>query len=291
MAFNWKTFRTRTLTGAIFVAAMLTGLLINRWTFFGLVSIINLGCWWEYLRLVEKTYHTRIDKINKAVLIVAGYALFLLFCFPISAMDFGIYFGSIYLSATWGFYSIITVFLGAFLFQNKKLYADARWNAVFGLVYISLPLGLLVSLKMPYADTIFGTDPDPTRVIPLVLFISLWINDTMAYLAGSLIGKTKLSKISPKKTWEGTIGGIILSAIVMIFIGKSLSIDRTDSICISLVSSIAGTFGDLFESRLKRRARVKDSGKILPGHGGFLDRFDSLLFAVPFVWLYEFFFM
>jgi len=273
------------------VAAMLTGLLINRWTFFGLVSIINLGCWWEYLKLVEKTYHARIDKINKAVLIVAGCALFLLFCFPLSAIDFGMYFGSIYLSATWGSYSLITVFLGAFLFQNKKLYSKARWHALFGLVYFSFPLGLLVSLKMPYSNKISSSDPDPNRIIPLFLFISLWINDTMAYLAGSLIGKTKLSKISPRKTWEGTIGGIILSAIAMTFIGRALSIDRVDSICISLLSSIAGTFGDLFESRLKRRARVKDSGKILPGHGGFLDRFDSLLFAVPFVWLYQYFFM
>ena len=98
-------------------------------------------------------------------------------------------------------------------------------------------------------------------------------------------------KISPKKTWEGTIGGIILSVIVMNFVGDLLTLDSVDSTYIALISSIAGTVGDLLESKLKRMADVKDSGHIMPGHGGFLDRFDSLLVATPFVWLYVYFFI
>jgi phosphatidate cytidylyltransferase len=111
---------------------------------------------------------------------------------------------------------------------------------------------------------------------------------------GSVIGKTPLSKISPKKTWEGTLGGIILSIVVVglvSFYGFKYSLLTYHFIFIAAIAAIAGTFGDLLESKLKRLAGVKDSGAIMPGHGGFLDRFDSLLLATPFVWLYVQLFM
>ena len=118
----------------------------------------------------------------------------------------------------------------------------------------------------------------------------MWINDTMAYIVGSLIGKTPFSPISPKKTWEGTIGGIVLCvtvvAIASYYIPVLRDIRFIHWFMISTIASVAGTFGDLLESKLKRMAVVKDSGSIMPGHGGFLDRFDSLLVAAPFVWLY-----
>jgi phosphatidate cytidylyltransferase len=113
----------------------------------------------------------------------------------------------------------------------------------------------------------------------------------MAYLVGSFIGKTPLSKISPKKTWEGTIGGIVLSVAILSLVGYLSNASWLHYFAISLIASVAGTFGDLYESKLKRMANVKDSGSFMPGHGGFLDRFDSLLFAVPFVWLYAVAFM
>jgi phosphatidate cytidylyltransferase len=128
--------------------------------------------------------------------------------------------------------------------------------------------------------------------MPIVIIASIWINDTMAYIVGSLIGKTPLSKISPKKTWEGTIGGILLCIGLvgfvltgMIFPVNELALD----IFVALIAGLAaifGTLGDLFESKLKRMAGVKDSGHIMPGHGGFLDRFDSLLLATPAVWIF-----
>ena len=163
--------------------------------------------------------------------------------------------------------------------------------SIFGLVYISLPILLLIALRNLYGMEVPAENYDPGKVIPLALIFSLWINDTMAYIVGSLIGKTQMTKISPKKTWEGTIGGIILCVVVMIFIGNLMGLKSFDSICIASISSIAGTFGDLLESKLKRLAGVKDSGHIMPGHGGFLDRFDSLLVATPFVWLYVYLFM
>ena len=163
--------------------------------------------------------------------------------------------------------------------------------SIFGLVYISLPILLLIAFRYLYGMEVPAENYDPGKVIPLALIFSLWINDTMAYIVGSFIGKTQMTKISPKKTWEGTIGGIILCVVVMIFIGDLMGLKRLDSICIASISSIAGTFGDLLESKLKRMAGIKDSGHIMPGHGGFLDRFDSLLVATPFVWLYVYFFM
>jgi phosphatidate cytidylyltransferase len=132
---------------------------------------------------------------------------------------------------------------------------------------------------------------DLGKIIPLALIFSIWINDTMAYIVGSLIGKTQMTKISPKKTWEGTIGGIILCIAVMMFVGHVMGLERIHSISIAFIASVAGTFGDLLESKLKRMAGVKDSGHIMPGHGGFLDRFDSLLVAAPFVCLYVYLFM
>src|SRR5690606_20471011 len=128
----------------------------------------------------------------------------------------------------------------------------------------------------------------PDYLFPLLIICCIWINDTMAYISGSLFGKTPLSPISPKKTREGTFGGILLAVIVstivlyLIFPGVSLIM----WVFLFLIIAIAGTFGDLLESKLKRMAGVKDSGMLMPGHGGFLDRFDSLLLAVPMVWIY-----
>jgi phosphatidate cytidylyltransferase len=133
------------------------------------------------------------------------------------------------------------------------------------------------------ANTFFG---DWSFSIPLLVIVTVWVNDTMAYLVGSFIGKTPLSSISPNKTWEGTIAGVILAVLIVTkVLGIWIPIQEKFIFLISLVAAIMGNFGDLFESKLKRMAGVKDSGSMMPGHGGFLDRFDSILLATPFVWL------
>ena len=161
------------------------------------------------------------------------------------------------------------------------------------LVYIVLPIILLIDMGvnagcyLPGANGCFNTY---SALLPCAIIFSLWINDTMAYLVGSMIGKTPFSKISPKKTWEGTIGGALLCIISMALFGPSIStgnlIHWKDWVCIAAICTFFGTLGDLLESKLKRMAGIKDSGNIMPGHGGFLDRFDSLLLAIPAVWLY-----
>lgn len=167
----------------------------------------------------------------------------------------------------------------------KKI-SPARYRLLSfaGIIYITLPIVLMIFMRM---DPVLENKSFMQRVIPCVIIFSIWINDTMAYIVGSLIGKNPLSSISPKKTWEGTIGGIILSVVVIALIAHKFNdYPLFIWICIPLIAAVAGTFGDLLESKLKRMAGVKDSGQLLPGHGGFLDRFDSLLVAIPFVFTF-----
>jgi len=160
--------------------------------------------------------------------------------------------------------------------------------SALGLLYISLSWGLMIDLRSSWGGSQVDIVDKDRLFFPLLLIGTIWINDTMAYIVGSLIGKTPLSSISPKKTWEGTAGGALLAIITvtLIWIWQFTSQLWWHISIIALIATIAGTFGDLLESKLKRLAGVKDSGAIMPGHGGFLDRFDSLLIATPFVWLY-----
>ena len=164
----------------------------------------------------------------------------------------------------------------------KKIYGSQYLKyCLFGLVYITMPIIMLINMRLEG-----GVFFDLGYVLPCTIIFSIWINDTMAYMVGSLIGKTPFSKISPKKTWEGTIGGAILCVVVIGTAGYLTMNNFKQPSIIAAICAIFGTAGDLLESKLKRMANVKDSGSIMPGHGGFLDRFDSLLVAVPFIWLY-----
>jgi phosphatidate cytidylyltransferase len=173
------------------------------------------------------------------------------------------------------------------LYVRKPHLRNMGYSAL-GLIYISLSLGLLLNLRTYYPGEALDT---VNKLLVIVIVLSLWVNDTMAYLVGSLIGRTPLSRVSPKKTWEGTIGGVLFAVIVMgvagYFLSSGFEMQAVSQwMIVAAIASVAGTYGDLLQSKLKRMAGVKDSGQILPGHGGFLDRFDSLLFATPFVWLY-----
>ena len=161
--------------------------------------------------------------------------------------------------------------------------------------YIILPVLMLIDLGINGAAFVKqfewqSVNKNYSALFPCAIIFSIWINDTMAYIVGSLIGKTPFSKISPKKTWEGTVGGGLLCILVIGLLGYFIPAAQIFSpyywICIAAICAIMGTLGDLLESKLKRMASIKDSGSFMPGHGGFLDRFDSLLIATPFVWIY-----
>ncbi len=162
-----------------------------------------------------------------------------------------------------------------------------------GLIYITMPILMMLELGIEIRIHTVNDNVNEVlyhQLIPCAIVFSIWINDTMAYIVGSLIGKTPFSKISPKKTWEGTIGGAILCVVVIALLGYFIPVAKViavkDWIAIAAICAVFGTAGDLLESKIKRMADVKDSGSFMPGHGGFLDRFDSLLVATPFVWLY-----
>jgi phosphatidate cytidylyltransferase len=205
----------------------------------------------------------------------------------------------------WNFWSFLILFtvihFGCwfeFVKLMKKIYGAKYLSyCLFGLIYITVPLILLILIR----DTNKGY-PDRGQgfldlgfIIPCGIIFSIWINDTAAYLVGSFIGKTPLTKISPKKTVEGTAGGAVLCIAVISLLAKYISfaklLEIKDWAIIAALCAIFGTAGDLLESKIKRMADVKDSGSFMPGHGGFLDRFDSLLIAVPAVWVYVYFFI
>ena len=164
--------------------------------------------------------------------------------------------------------------------------------SVFGLIYITMPILMMIYMGIEWC--LYTADNTNEFIyhdlIPCSIIFSIWINDTMAYIVGSLIGKTPFSKISPKKTWEGTMGGALLCVLVIALLGYFIPVAKVipvkDWIAIAAICAVFGTAGDLLESKIKRMANVKDSGSFMPGHGGFLDRFDSLLVATPFVWMY-----
>jgi phosphatidate cytidylyltransferase len=309
MALNIATFKTRALTALIFVAVMAVGLLWNQWSFLLLFTIIHFGCWWEYIKLVgliDKDYQN-ISPFHKYGIMLLGFGVML--CFTSNAytvLDIRLKDVGMFMAL-----GMMPIIIYAEIILVKPINFKQLAHSLFGLIYISLSCGLMMSLFVN------GVAVEPDRMgefinvnarviniilLPLAIILFIWANDTFAYLVGSFIGKTPFSKISPKKTWEGTIGGAVLcvalggfvvSKIALFFLpdGYKLLMPAIHWYIIALIVAITGTAGDLLESKLKRLAGVKDSGSLMPGHGGFLDRFDSLLVATPFVWLYVYFFI
>ena len=193
------------------------------------------------------------------------------------------------------FLALFTLIMFGCLFEFSKIVKIIHPKKYFlylpiAFFYIIIPIILLLDLGTNGIEA--NTKYSP--LLPCAILFSIWINDTSAYLVGSFIGKTPFSKISPKKTWEGTIGGALLCILIIALLGKFIPIAQKINvihwISIATLCAVFGTIGDLIESKLKRMANIKDSGSFMPGHGGFLDRFDSLLIATPFVWGYIHFF-
>lgn len=292
MALNVATFKTRTLSALIFVVVMLGGLLWNQWSFFALFTVIHFGCWKEFLALMQ-----RIDPGFKKIPRTWWWAFPLLgwggmwWAFRTDDMPWAGYIGD-------GFLGIGALLTITGIALQPKGTGRNIWYALAGLAYISLPWSLMILLhavgeSLLSMTHLFGDTPSLFQRIaypaglPCILIFSIWINDTMAYLVGSFIGRTPFSPISPKKTWEGTAGGALLCVGAMTLLGYYVGIYKPAIwIGVATIAAVAGTAGDLLESKLKRLAGVKDSGSILPGHGGFLDRFDSLLVATPLAYAY-----
>ena len=271
MALNVQTFFTRLGSAVVFSAIMLCGLLFNEWAFIALFLVVTILCLREYAQLVERILQTSFRRNENVNFIVSGACLFLLIAsLPLLKCNNPVAnYLSFYLFYWLGLW--IGVILIFFMFKKNK----QSIYLLTGLGYIPVALGLLVQLRFQ------------SLYLPLILILFIWMNDTMAYLTGSFIGRTPFfPSISPKKTIEGTLGGIVFTLAFAAIWGHFTSwFPFSCWIWFALIAGLAGTAGDLVESKLKRLAGVKDSGALMPGHGGALDRFDSLLLAAPFAFL------
>lgn len=268
-------FILRAITGILFVAAIIAGLTLHVYGYTILFALIAAMTTWEFCTIVNKG---RQLQVNRFITSVAAVYLFL----AMEAFVFGIMGAIVFIP-----YLITIIYL-----MVSELYFDRKNNienwafSFMSQMYVALPFALLTLL--------FGlgitTGLEYEWGYQLCVFIFLWASDTGAYCIGSLIGKNKLfPRISPGKSWEGSIGGTVVaiacSQIIATYYNFASSFNEEQSRIawagLALVIVIFGTWGDLCESLLKRRIGIKDSGNILPGHGGMLDRFDSSLLAIP----------
>lgn len=258
----------RTITGAAYVILIILGVIAGRITFFAVYLIIMLWACYEFYNL---TVYSRFLKVIGVMSGAVIYTFSHLFIFGIRNLGLLTILIPLFLS----------VFI-CFLFANKhnQLLKDITF-IFFSLVYIVLPFSLIHYLAVK------GYNHYHWKIV-LGYMILLWSNDTFAYITGTLAGKHRLfPEISPKKTWEGTFGGVLMTIIASIVISYTTnSLTIVNWILIGVITGITGTLGDLTESKIKRNLDVKNSGTFLPGHGGMLDRVDSMLISLPCVFLY-----
>lgn len=267
----------RAFTALIFVIVMLGGLFGGRYSFVLLFAVITGLCLWEYLGLVLDK-HSRRDHWRKLLGVGLGLVPFIMATvvqlnLVNNPEDF------ILISALLFSPFIFTAFIYELYMGSEHPFTNIAF-IFLGLIYIGVPFALLDLIAFDgeyfYANTVFG------------LLLMSWANDTGAYLVGSQFGKHRLfERISPKKTWEGTIGGVVITLLLAFglhFVFDELRL--VDWLIIGTIVAIFGTLGDLVESMLKRSVHIKDSGTLLPGHGGILDRFDGFIFLLPFVAAY-----
>lgn len=272
-----KNFIVRAITGVLFVAVMVCGFLNPR-AMILLFTIITALTLWEYTGLVNDD--EKNIQVNRFISTVAGVYLFI----AVAAWRTGIV-GNFVVMVPY-ILSIVYLMVSELYTGNKNAINDWAYT-MFGQMYIALPFSLINILAFEMAPDGSGVRFD--TLLPLSIFIFLWANDTGAYCAGSLLGKHKLfPHISPAKSWEGSIGGGILVLIVAAILGyianngnDTHTLNIAQWMGLGLVVVVFGTWGDLVESLFKRTLGVKDSGNILPGHGGMMDRFDSSLMAIP----------
>lgn len=265
-----KELQTRTITGIVFLVAVIGSILLHPIAFFLLFSFFTIIGLKEFYRLQEKDFNPKAD----ILFYLSGVLIYSL----ISMVGLG-------------YIEIKFLFLGLPIFFLQILFElyrkdEPNWRrlgTIFSaFIFVSVPFGLMNTLFFNPQTFTFQSGT------LIGLFAIIWTNDVFAYLTGSKFGKHKLfERHSPKKSWEGSIGGFIFAMIAAYILSIFYPhLNTVEWIIMGAIIAISGTFGDLAESLLKRNANIKDSGTIFPGHGGVLDRFDAVLFASPFVFVY-----
>ncbi len=265
-----KELLIRTVSGLLMGVVLLGCVLVSHWTWAALLLFIIAVGTFEMSRLM---------KMNSIMGIIIGEVLSISF-FALPALV-----ALQVIEPRWLLLEMLLAMM-PFLYALFSVKHEAKPIFTYlyaSLTFLSLPSSLLLFM---YREDLFGTLAGAKLII--MVFCILWVNDIFAYLTGKLLGKHKLfPRISPGKTIEGSIGGLVFTMVsLIIFCHYSSWFPIPHAIGLAIVAVVFGTLGDLSESMLKRQAGVKDSGKLIPGHGGILDRFDSIMFSVPFIFVY-----
>ena len=269
-----KNLVIRAITGAVYVLALVGCTVWGPQSAFIFFALVAAGCVYEFGAIMNKHYEAETNRPLSAI------AAFIL-CSAVWQYQIG-YGDYVKMLALYGFTLLYIIV--------SELYRQAdnpirNWALAFASqIYIALPFSLLpfISIRYDAVENLMQYE----WIYTLAIFIFLWTNDTGAYLVGSLFGRyvpyKLFPRISPKKSWIGSLGGVMLTIIAAAVIEHyAAGLPLWQWIGLALTVCIFGTWGDLVESLIKRQVGIKDSGKILPGHGGFLDRFDSALLAIP----------
>lgn len=282
----------RIFTGIVFLAVMITGIVYSNLSLAIVFGIVSLLCAWEYYKLIKHKASPEPYSFFAGVIIIQLYAIF--------AVSEGHFHSTASLSLV-----IIVPFLLLFveIFRNKENPFINASTAITGVFYSAVPFLILTGFS---GYQIGGWEG---RWFVLMFFLIIWINDIFAYIFGRLLGRHKLApKISAGKTIEGMIGGMAFTLVVAYFAfpylfseklihainpsemghynGLQIVFTPVTWMGLVLITTLTAVFSDLLESKLKRMVGVKDSGNLLPGHGGFLDRFDSVLLSAPVIFVY-----
>jgi phosphatidate cytidylyltransferase len=260
----------RTISGVVYLVIVVGSLLLGKYAFGAVFLIAGLLSLMEYYRIVDVKFYSPAGIFG----ILAGAFIFIL-----SFLVAGGNLNTGYLTLI-ALLPVSALIIALYVSDNAVKHLS---RVFFGLLYIILPISLFNGIVFPPHN-----DYQFTHRIALGLLTMIWINDTGAYVTGISFGQHKLfPRISPKKSWEGLVGGTLFTLAAAFFMHRIMGIlNVTDWIVLAVVVSIFGVFGDLAESQMKRNANMKDSGDLIPGHGGVLDRFDSLLFVIPVAYCY-----
>lgn len=282
MSEKMKNLAVRTMSGLVLAAVVLGAIAWSQWSFGALLLVLLAVGMLEFYALAGKQGNSP----QKIVGLVAGIVLFVL-NFAFVSEDIEIL-GSARQAYGCGLAFLLLLLPAMFiceLYRRNENPAAGIGTTMMGVCYVALPLSLMCYIPMVGSDTW-----NPWVMIAYIFII--WANDVFAYLVGMSIGRHRLcERLSPKKSWEGFFGGLAGAVVMGVVAAKVLDAHIWVWAGLALVAAVSGVLGDLVESMFKRAAGVKDSGKLIPGHGGVLDRFDAMLLSAPFVFVYMLFVM
>ena len=279
MGSKLKNFLVRSISGAVMLVVVLGAMLLSKWSFAALITLIAIGGIWEFYSFAQKAGYEPMKALGVfmgVLMLAVGLAISLFFDNSSDATAV-----MLITSATMALILIVPLMFICELYRKSETPIANIATTLTGVMYVALPMSLLLIVPM-----ILGNGAWNPWIMICYIFI-IWANDVFAYLFGITLGRHRLfERISPKKSWEGFFGGL-LGAMAMGWVAATvLQASVPMWIGMALVAAISGVLGDLVESLMKRSVDVKDSGNIIPGHGGWLDRFDALILSAPFVFIY-----